>query len=61
MPKLLSPKEAAGLSGLTEQLITYYCRHGVFPSAFKFRGTRWKIPKREVLMLIDGKLDASQR
>lgn len=60
MTKFYTPKEAAEKTGLTPQIITSYCRRGIFKGAFLFRGTRWRIPAKEVQKLIWGKLDVSQ-
>ena len=52
-------REAAEILRLTEQLIRAYCRAGVFPGAEKIRGTRWRIPARDLQELVDDKLDVS--
>ena len=55
----LSINEVVKLTGLTKQIITLYCRKGLLPGAYKFRGTRWRVPKAVAKQLADGRLDVS--
>ena len=52
-------KEAAELLGIAAITVRLYVRKGVFETAHKLRGTRWRIAREEVEALRNDEIDVS--
>jgi excisionase family DNA binding protein len=46
---IYTPRQAAEILGVDVSLVRKYLRDGVFPGAYKFRGTRWTIPHDDLM------------
>ncbi len=51
--------EVAEKLGVSRQTVYLYQYHGYFPNAFKLRGTRWRIPKKDIDNFDSEKVDLS--